>query len=233
MNKYLVIIPARSGSKRIKDKNILKIGNKPLIAYTIEPAVSLKKEGLVSEVIFTTDSVKYAKIARNYGADIPFIRPKSISTDSSKSIEFILHAVNFLKKLNKNYDAVILLQPTSPLRNKQDIIESIRMFENNPKAESLISVYKEPDFNDLNIYFINGDYGIPLNPLHNAGIRRQNYKKITIRNGALYITKTKYLLKSKKIISDKPLIYVMPKNKSIDLDAKEDIKKISDIILKR
>lgn len=223
-SRILTIIPARGGSKGIKDKNIVDICGKPLIEYTINPALELKKQGLVDEVIVSTDSEKIASISRQLGAAVPFLRPAEISDDKAKSIDFVLHALDFFKNQEKFFDAVLLLQPTSPLRTTHQIDTAIKLFvENN--ADSLISCYKEEYINDLVMYkkektgFLK-----PLNPLHNKGVRRQEHGEVFVRSGSIYITKVGYLYATHQIISDTPLLFEVTKSESINLDTLEDLK---------
>lgn len=221
--RILCIIPARGGSKGIPDKNIADIGGLPLIAHSILPALKTMEQHLISRVIVSTDSERIAGIARNLGAEIPFLRPEEISGDTSKSIDFILHALDFYASRNEYFDAVLLLQPTSPLRTEEDIQAAIRLFQEHPN-DSLISVYEEEYINDLVMYRAGSDgfSSEPLNPLHNKGVRRQDHGSLYVRNGCIYISRTE-LLRQGLIIGDKPLMYIMPKSKSVNLDTPEDL----------
>jgi N-acylneuraminate cytidylyltransferase/CMP-N,N'-diacetyllegionaminic acid synthase len=223
--KGLIIIPARGGSKGIKNKNIVNVKGKPLIFYTVKPSLKIKENGLIDDVIVSTDSEKIAEISKKLGANVPFLRPTAISGDKSKSIDFILHAIEFFKKNGVIYDYIVLLQPTSPLRGYEDIKEAVKLFLNN-KADSLISVCEENRVDETELYYSKKNFGIPLSVNHNKGIRRQDLKKLFIRNAAIYITSVKYLLKERKIISDKPLLFEMPEYRSIDIDTKEDLKEL-------
>jgi CMP-N-acetylneuraminic acid synthetase len=227
--KVLGIIPARGGSKGIIKKNIACLNNRPLIQYTIEPALEMKKCGVLDEVIVSTDDVEIAEISRSLGAYVPFLRPTEFSTDKSKSVDLIVHALNYFKNLQINYDYVILLQPTSPLRNSEDIrLSLLKIIDSN--ADSLISVYHEDHINDLVTYYKDNEYGSPLNPMHNKGIRRQENREIFVRNGAIYITKVDYLLKENIIISDSPILYEMSKIKSVDINSQDDLKLVECIL---
>ncbi len=228
MKKYLVIIPARGGSKGIKNKNIIKVKGLPLIAYTINAAKELIKSGYKTEIIVSTDSNKIAAIAKKYKAAVPFLRPANISGDKSKSIDYVLHSVSYFKSKGINFNATIILQPTSPLRSGKDILNSIKIFEQN-KNNSLISVYHEPIPDNI-VYRKSGNYLTPLVKRHNAGLRRQDSRDIYVRNGAIYITSVNFLLRNKKIFSDRPLVYEMPKERSINIDSLEDLKKLRKII---
>ncbi len=228
----LCIIPARCGSKGIKNKNIIDVCGKPLIAYTIEKALNLKNNNLIDKVIVSTDCDTIANISINLGAGVPFLRPKDISNDKAKSIDFILHAINFYEQKDINYDAILLLQPTSPIRDIKILKKSIEIFKNDD-ANSLISVYKEEYINDLVMYRnINNKSLKPLNELHNKGVRRQEHGSVYVRNGSVYITKVAYLKKEKQIISNKPLFIEMNKNSSINIDTHEDLDLIRKILCK-
>ncbi|MFX1277389.1 MAG: cytidylyltransferase domain-containing protein [Promethearchaeota archaeon] len=216
--KILAIIPARCGSKGIKHKNIVKISGKPLIQYTIEPALKSLKNGLVERLIVSTDCEEIKQVVQGLGVEVPFLRPKEISGDKAKAIDYIIHALDFFGEKNIFFDAVLVLQPTAPLREYDDIEKSINLFKNFPNSDSLISCYKEEYFNSLVTYKKNNNLAIPVNPDHNKGIRRQEHETIFIRNGAIYIAKVKYLRKSLRIIADIPLMYEMPKIKSVNID---------------
>lgn len=223
MKRYLVIIPARGGSKAIKDKNIIDLGGKPLIEYTITPALQLRTDGLVEYVIVSTDSQSIADIARQLGVDVPFLRPPELSTDTAKSIDYVFHALQFFEQQRVLFDAVMILQPTVPLRTYNDIVAAINIFEAHADAESLISVYQEEYICDLVMYKKTGDAALPLNPLHNKSVRRQEHGANYVRNGAVYITSVAYLRETRQIISDQPLCYEMPKIRSINIDTWPDL----------
>jgi len=229
-NKILCIIPARGGSKGIKDKNIIDVAGKPLIAHSIELARQLKEKSFIDKVIVSTDSEKIANVAKSYGAEIPFLRPAEISNDKAKSISFILHALDFLEEKSEYFDAVLLLQPTSPLRTLEQLEESILVFNNN-NSESLISCYKEEYINDLVMYRLKTSEELePLNEKHNKGVRRQDHGSIFVRNGSIYLTKTDYLNETHQIISDSPLLFEMKKNDSINIDTLEDLELLRKVL---
>lgn len=231
MKKGLIIIPARSGSKGIKNKNIITVCRRPLIAYTIKPVLKLKKEGIINEVIVSTDGKKIADIAQKLGANVPFLRPKKISGDKVQSIEFVLHAIDHFEKKGIFYDYVIILQPTAPLRQYKDIKEAIKIYLKN-KNESLISAYCEEEIDETELYHKKKKLGIPLSFNHNKGIRRQELKNLFVRNAAIYISSVKYIKKYRRIISSTPLLFEMPKSRSLDIDTQEDLKTLRKILCK-
>ena len=122
--KILAIIPARSGSKGLKDKNIKILNGKPMIAYTIEAARNSK---VFYDIIVSTDSQEYADIAVEYGAKVPFLRPSYLSKDQTTTNDVIEHTIKELKSIGKEYDCFMILQPTSPLRKDSDIIGALEM----------------------------------------------------------------------------------------------------------
>lgn len=220
--KYLLIIPARGGSKGIINKNIKKINDKPLIEYTIVSALAAKKKLKDSRVIVSTDSNKIKNISLKCGASVPFLRDKSISGDQSPSSEYVNHAINYFENNGELIENIVILQPTSPLRTKEDIISSINLFENN-QGETLISAYVEDYINNKVTYKLEGIYGKPNSVLHSAGSRRQDDDSIIVRNGAIYICSASFFKKENKIISDNPIVYLMKKSKSINIDTYEDL----------
>jgi CMP-N-acetylneuraminic acid synthetase len=227
----LAIIPARCGSKGIPSKNIVDICGKSLIQHTIDIVLKLKLNNLIDNVIVSTDCKEIADISKELGIDVPFIRPNSIAGDKAKSVDYILHALKYFKKLKINYDSIIVLQPTSPLKTYEDVVNSINIFLQNSN-NSLISVYREETINDLIMYRKNNFFAVPLDKNHNKGIRRQEHGVIYIRNGAIYITKVDYIYNNNKIISDMPLMYEMSKNRSINIDNFEDLEYVRNLLCK-
>lgn len=230
--KILGIIPARGGSKGIPDKNIVDLCGKPLISWSIETGNELIKQNVISRCIVSTDSIKICKIAKNYGADLPFLRPKHVAKDNSKSIEFVLHALEELKKNKEYFNAVMILQPTNPSRSTESIGFAVKKFINS-NSQSLISCYKEEYLNDLVIYKKVGRNNLkPVNPMHNKGVRRQQHESIFVRNGSIYLTKVPYLIRTKQLICDNPMLFEMKKNESIPIDNYEDLNLLRMILCK-
>lgn len=221
--KVLGIIPARGGSKGIKNKNIIEVCGRPLIDYSIQPALLCKEEGILSELIVSTDSEKIADISQKYGVGCPFLRPDKFSKDNSKSIDFVLHSIEYYENKGLFFDAVIILQPTSPLRKYEHIKEALQLFMKYPNKDSLISCYKDDALTELIMYYKDGNEAIPLNENHHIGVRRQEHKTLYIRNGAIYISCVKPLKENQTIISKKPLLYEMPKSLSINIDSYDDL----------
>ena len=221
----LVIIPARCGSKGIKRKNVVDVCGKPLLYYTIIPAMELLRSNIASCVIVSTDCDEIACIAEELGAQVPFLRPEELGSDTAPSIGYVLHALEYFEREGKIFESVLILQPTSPLRTFEDMKKAVELFQSR-NADSLISGYKEEKISDLIIYRENNGIAVPLNEEHNKGIRRQDQSHIYIRNGAIYMATTKHIKKTQCLISDRPVLYQMPKSRSINIDTVDDLNHI-------
>lgn len=220
--KVLGLIPARGGSKGVPHKNIIEIQDKPLICYTIETGLEAQKKGLIDKVVVSTDDEEIARVSTVAGAEVPFLRPDYLSNDTAKSVDVMIHAYEFYKKQGIEYDTILLLQPTTPLRTCEDIKKSLELFQE-AKVTSLISCYKEEYICDLVSYHKEGDLAVALNEKHNGGGRRQDLPDLYIRNGAIYITTTVHMLEKHRVFDDKPAMYVMPKERSVNIDCMDDV----------
>lgn len=211
--RNIAIIPARSGSKGLKDKNIKPLCGKPLMAYTIEAA---KDSGVFSCVHVSTDSELYADIAREYGADVPFLRDESLATDGAGTWDVLRFVVERYRELGLEFDTVTLLQPTSPMRGAEDIRQAFEKLEKK-QAESVISVCELEHAidicNTLGVEESMKDF-IDINRVG----RRQDAGSYYRLNGAIYIQKTDILMEKRSLYGEKSYAYVMDGPHSIDID---------------
>lgn len=215
--KILALIPARGGSKGIKDKNIIPLAGKPLIAYSIEAA---KKSKYIDSIVVTTDSERIAEVAKEYGARVPFLRPAELAADTSKTIDAVLHAIKTLKSMNENYDTLVLLQPTQPLRTVDDIDKAIELYYENGE-NGLVSI-SHVDDSPLLIRSINDD-GKLVNLLsQNSTCRRQDMPDYYKVNGCIYINKIDELNENTSF-NDNKVPFIMDKEHSIDIDEMSDL----------
>ncbi len=214
--KLLALIPARGGSKGIKDKNIVMVCNKPLIAYTIQSA---KASRYIDSVVVTTDSERIANIARDYGAEIPFMRPAELASDEAKTIDVVLHAIGELKKNGQKYEALVLLQPTSPLRTTEDIDGAIECFYWNGE-QPLASVSPVEDHPLLIRSIEDGE----LKPLLSevSTCRRQDMKPYYRVNGCIYINRVEEL-EEQTSLNDNSMPFIMDVSHAVDIDEEKDI----------
>lgn len=215
--KFLAIIPARSGSKGIKNKNIKLLKNKPLMSYTIEAA---KESEVFDDIIVSTDSEEYKIIAQQYGAKVPFLRDISLSGDFSKTEDVIVDTIINLEKMGKKYDYFVLLQPTSPLRNFKHIKEAIDLMLDE-KLNSVISVC-EVD-HPLQICNTLKENKSMYNFISkkNDTLRQEMQNNYRI-NGAIYIMNVNEYLKSRNFYGEKSKAYIMEKKYSVDIDDEID-----------
>ena len=211
----LAIIPARGGSKGVPHKNIRLVAGKPLIAWTIEEA---RKSNYIDRIIVSTDDSKIADVALQWGAEIPFMRPTEIARDDTPGIVPVLHALSILPE---QYDLVVLLQATSPLRTVEDIDGCIAHLLKTC-AKSCVSVV-EPDKSPYWMYRVTE--GKRLEPLFNTTFdRRQDLPEAYALNGAVYVAECKWLTRMKSFVSEETAGYIMPKERSVDIDTEFDIK---------
>lgn len=216
----LAIIPARGGSKGLPGKNIRLLLDKPLIQYSIEAA---QNSGCVDEVVVTTDSEHISSVSSQAGAAVPFIRPANLATDEAKSIDVLKHAVEFYEQtLDQFFDVIMLLQPTSPLRNAMDIKEAYKIFLRN-QADSLQSVTLSGAHPYLLREIDNGQL-TPYLKSEKEHMRRQDLSELYVLNGAIYIVKRDLLMNKSTLIGRNNCGYIMPKERSIDIDDEFDLK---------
>jgi len=218
--RVLGIIPARGGSKGVPNKNITELLGKPLITYTI--AAALESEFLTSVVVSTDDSV-IAEISKKAGAQVPFIRPDSLSQDSSLSLPVVMHALRFMEaKEGLEYDAVMMLQPTAPLRTSVDIDEAIKKIFSSG-ADSVISVSNVEANHPLRMKKVDGDKLLNYVDQGFEDMRpRQQLPDVYIRNGAIYLALRATLTRQLTFSGDDCRAYIMPEERSINLDARRD-----------
>ena len=218
----LGIIPARGGSKGIKDKNIIDVGGRPLIDWTIQVAV---QSGVLDRLIVSTDAQAIAEVAVNAGAEVPFLRPANIAGDTATSIEVVLHSLQFLAE-NDGYrpDYVMLLQPTSPLRTAADIMGAFGIIQEK-NVESVVSVTKADSHPDT---FFKIGKNKRLAALSKNGnsvkpSRRQDYEPVFVPNGAIYLVKTDVLEDGRDWYNSDVYGYIMSPEHSIDIDTNWDL----------
>lgn len=216
--RILAIIPARGGSKGIPRKNIISVNGKPLIQYTIDVA---KKSKYIDRIIVSTEDEEIADIALSSGAEVPFLRPKELAQDETKTIDVLVDVIKKLKLSGKEYDYSILLQPTQPLRQPFHIDESIeRLIELN--EDSLISI---SEVKEHPILMKTIDENGKLQNLLNSrsDIRRQDFSKIYKVNGAIYINKINEQFNKNTSLNDNKIAYIMDKKYDLDIDEPEDL----------
>ena len=213
MNKFVTIIPARSGSKSIPDKNILRLGKYPLIAYSIAAA---KLSKYSSRVIVSTDSEKYASIAKDFGAEVPFIRPLNFSGDKSVDRDFLVHAMQWFLENESNLPEIwIHLRPTTPLRNPEIMDRAIDYFLENPEATSLRSAHKAPE-SPMKWFIKEKNYFKGFVDSQISNLPKEMFKETYIPNGYIDIVKSSNVMKNFNIHGNKILAFSTPVVNEVD-----------------
>lgn len=213
----LAIIPARGGSKGVPRKNIRDLGGKPLISWTIEEA---KKSKYIDRLILSSEDEEIIAVAKEWGCEVPFVRPNELAQDETPGMEPVFHAI---ESLEKNYDYVVLLQVTSPLRTIDDIDGCIEWCIKH-QAKSCVSISEVAE-NPYWMYTIENDS--KLNKFVKTDVeyaRRQDLPKVYIINGAMYIAETEWLLVNKGFDSCYTIGYTMPQERAVDIDSEIDFR---------
>ncbi|MDD4975465.1 MAG: acylneuraminate cytidylyltransferase family protein [Bacteriovorax sp.] len=214
--KILAIIPARGGSKGVLRKNIRELAGKPLIAWSIEEA---KKSKYIDRLILSSDDAEIISVAKTWGCEVPFVRPSELAIDATPGMEPVFHAMEKVP----GFDIIVLLQPTSPLRNVEDIDGTIeRCLENDSNAcVSLAEVEQSPFW----MYTLAPNCEMkPIMEKDNNFVRRQDLPKVYTLNGAVYVAKSEWLLEKKSFVTEETLGYIMPQDRSLDIDTEFDLK---------
>ena len=223
--KVLGIITARGGSKGIPGKNLKLLAGKPLLAYTVDTA---RRSGALDRVILSTEDEAIAKVGRDLGCDVPFMRPLDLAHDDTPHLPVIQHATHWMQeRINYQPDAVMILQPTSPLRTGEDIAASIELLARSG-ADSVLSVNEIPvhahpmralrlDPAGNAVLFVSGD------PVRTRINRRQDLPQAWVMNGAIYACRTSVLFDAEpSLYGDRVVAYRMPPERSISIDDLED-----------
>jgi len=221
--KILALVPARGGSKRIPLKNIKPLNKRPLIYYTIRTALSCS---LIDKVVVSTDNKKIAAVSKKYGAEVPFLRPQNISQDKTSDQPVVRHCLNFLAKNNETYDYILYLKPTTPFKEKQDIIKAIKTIHDN-KLNLVRSVTRVTGVHHP--YWMYKEKNSTLSPLlPNFSIKNYYQSQLLPNNifrlnGVVEIFTKKHALNSDFIYGSRKIGYIeIPEIRSIDIDEKID-----------
>lgn len=219
--EVLAIIPARSGSKSVIDKNIRDMAGKPLLAWSVEHALASNR---ISRVIVSTDSEKYAAIAREYGAEVPFIRPAEYATDTALDIDVFRHALKWLKD-NEGYvpDIVVQLRPTYPKRSPKDIDAMVDMLIADESADSVRSVAPATEV-PYKMWLMDDETQMSLKPLITSipecyNMPRQQLPKVYYQNACIDVMRTSTIMQKNSMTGEKILGFIMDENLDIDTEA--------------
>lgn len=220
-NKVLAVIPARAGSKGLPNKNILPLADKPLIYWSIKAALSCQ---VIDTVVVSTDSERIATISRSAGAEVPFLRPPELATDTASSIDVILHCVEHYNAIGKRFELVVLLEPTSPLREVSDIVQAIKLITQESRAKAVVSVCRVEATHPSFLYSLGKDNQLfPLTAKYGSHLRRQELSPIHYPDGSIYITYTKSLQEKRTFYHSETFAFEVPRWKAIEVDELHDL----------
>lgn len=217
--KNIAIISARSGSKGVRDKNIRELAGKPLMAYSIEAAIDSR---CFDVVMVSTDSERYANIAKLYGAEVPFFRSRKTSSDTASSWDAVEEVIRGYEQMGESFDTLCLLQPTSPMRKAMDIENAYRLFQDK-RAIAVISMTElEHPIEWCGVI----DKTLSLEGFNNENdrIRRQDMRKHYRPNGAIYIVSVEEFRSNRNLYREGSFAYIMPQGRSVDIDNEFDFR---------
>lgn len=227
MPTVAALIPARGGSKSIPRKNIVPVGGKPLIGWTIEAALGSK---LLDHVYVSTDDEEIASVARRHGAEVPFMRPAELASDEAGSLGVALHALDWMAAHGGEPDYLLLLQPTSPLRATEDIDGAIR-FATERNASAVLGVCEASPHPWLARQISPEGVLSDFFQLKEKPSRRQDYPPAYMINGAIYLNRVQSLRTARAFQPLDALAYVMPQERSLDIDSPLELRLV-DLLLR-
>lgn len=212
--RILAIVPARGGSKGLPGKNIRPLLGKPLIGWSIERAQQSK---YVDEIYISTDSQEIAEVAESFGVSVPELRPAYLASDTASSMDFIEYTINRMEEQGNHFDYLILLEPTSPLRDAEDIDKSLEMLIDHPSAKSIVGVCKSEGQHPMYLTKINDGLLVPYVERANS-VRRQDLEELYFFEGTVYVTSIDGFRQYRLFYHKECLAYVVPKWKSYEVD---------------
>ena len=224
----LGVITARGGSKGIPRKNLASVLRKPLLAYTAEVALAARR---LSRVILTTDDEEIASVGRQYGLEVPFLRPAELARDNTPSLPVLQHAVRWMEGRGAHFDAICLLEPTTPMRRPSDIDACIDLLEHSG-ADSVASVLPVPhNYNPHWVYFRGADGSLKLSTGETAPIpRRQELPDAFHREGSIYVVRRDVLIEGNSLYGGRLAGYPMDPAESITIDEPNDLNRFEQLL---
>ena len=228
--RVLGLITARGGSKGLPGKNIRPLCGKPLIEWSISAA---KAASCIDHIVVSTDDAAIAEVARRAGADVPFERPSELATDSASSVDVVIHAIDTLAKTDLAFDIVVLLEPTSPLREPFDIDEAVqRLIQTG--AGAVVSVCRAVNTHPAFMFSLDEKGRLrPYLERHPTGLRRQDIDPVFFLDGTLYASRIDVLKTKRSFYHEDTVAFEVPKWKSLEIDDMDDFIMIEFLMARR
>ncbi|MDO8463828.1 MAG: acylneuraminate cytidylyltransferase family protein [Gallionella sp.] len=217
--KVLAVIPARGGSKGLPGKNIRTLYGKPLIAWSIEQALACPE---IDTVIVSTDDPEIARVAALFGAKVPFLRPKELASDTATSIDVVLHAIDFMARGGSVFDLVVLLEPTSPLREVGDISGAIKQLHGTPNCQSVVGVSQVEGTHPAFLFHMHEGWLKPYLGVQPTNLRRQDIEELYFLEGSVYVSCIDALKARRSFYHECTAPWIVPRYKSFEIDELAD-----------
>lgn len=218
--KVLAIIPARGGSKGLPGKNTRALYGKPLIAWSIEQARACHE---IDSVIVSTDDPEIARVAASFGAAVPFLRPGQLASDTASSIDVILHAIDFMAKAGSSFNLVVLLEPTSPLREVSDISGAIKQLCDTPNCQSVVGVSQTESTHPAFLYHMHEGLLKPYLGIQPTNLRRQDIEELYFLEGSIYVSYIDALKAKRSFYHENTAPWIVQRYKSFEVDELIDL----------
>lgn len=218
--KVLALIPARSGSKGLVGKNLRPLLGKPLIGWSVEHARACPEIDLI---VVSTDDQKIADAAVQFGALAPFLRPPELASDTASSIDVVLHALDHLETAGHVFDIIVLLEPTSPLREPSDIAGALTTLVTTPGVESVVGVAQVENVHPAYLYRLDGDFLCPYLAEQPTGLRRQSLDPLYFLEGSVYASTVSAFRARRSFYHDRTAPWLVSRYKSLEIDELSDL----------
>jgi CMP-N,N'-diacetyllegionaminic acid synthase len=215
----LALIPARGGSKGLPGKNLRPMLGRPLIGWTIEEAGACAE---IDATVVTTDDPAIAEVASHLGAEVPFMRPPELATDTASSIEVVLHALDALAGMGRSFDILVLLEPTSPLREPLDISGALGRLVGKPAVDSVVGVARVEGVHPAYLYRIEDGLLRPYGGVQPTGLRRQELESLYFLEGSVYASFVAALRARRSFYHERTAPWVVARYKSLEIDELSD-----------
>jgi CMP-N,N'-diacetyllegionaminic acid synthase len=232
--RVLGLIPARGGSKGVHRKNVRLLAGKAMLAYTAEAALEAVAAGVLARAILSTDDAEIAEVGRACGLDVPFLRPASLARDETPMLPVIQHAIRFTQSCGEEYDAVCLLQPTNPLRCAADIERAVRMLDDSG-ADSVIAFVRVGDKHPARMKIVDDAGRVTDPPFAESfeGQRRQDLPALYLREGSIYLTRTRVLMEMESLSGADCRALLIPEERAVNVDSTLDFILAEQLLLLR
>ncbi len=219
--RVLAVVPARGGSKGLPGKNVRLVGGKPLLAWSVEVGLASR---YVDKLAVSTDASDIAEVSRAAGAEVPFLRPAALASDTASSIDVLLHCIDFYHEQGLSFDLLALLEPTSPLREVSDVERALELLTSMPEAESVVSVCRSEGGHPVFLYNLGAKQKLtPFSSEAGQHIRRQDLSPVFFPEGTMYAAKIESLRARRSFYHHKTYAYEVPRWKALEIDEISDL----------